>query len=403
MADVFIGRQPIFDPDLKVIAYELLYRRGQVSSADVIDGDLATSEVLVNSILEIGLDKIVGRHKVFFNFTRRFLLEQQHIPFPSEQVVIEVLEDILPEPEIIEAARAYSQRGYNIALDDYVFTPGMEPLLEVADIIKIDLRGVDRKKLEANIPSLAARGLVLLAEKVETYEEFQFCKDLGFSCFQGYFLSHPKVIQGRSLPPNRLSVLRLIAALMQPDLEIADLERIIETDVILSVKLLRHINSSFFGLVSPVNSIRHAVSLLGMQHVRNWANMIAMASVDDKPLELVTMALIRARMCELFSRKEGVGDSATSFTVGMFSVLDGLMDLPMEEILATLPISDEVSEAILHHSGPIGTYLRCCQAYERGDWEKTNLLKADTQAVTDIFLQAISWADEAMAQLSLEN
>ncbi len=400
MADIFIGRQPIFDSNLKVVAYELLYRRGQVSHANVVDGDQATAEVLVNSILEIGLDKIVGRHRVFFNFTRRFLLEKQHIPFPPEQVVIEVLEDIKPEADILDAAREYSTMGYDIALDDYVFTPGMEPWLEVADIVKIDLRGVERSVLESRIPALANSGVKLLAEKVETHEEYQLCKQLGFSYFQGYFLSRPKVIYGHSLPPNRLSILRLMAALMQPDLDMADLERIIEADIVLSVKLLRHINSSFFGLVAPVESVRHAIGLLGIKHVRDWANMLAMISVDDKPLALVTTALVRARMCELLTKEEGIGDPGAAFTAGMFSVLDGLLDITMKEILHTLPISEELREAILYHAGPLGNYLRCCQAYEKGDWDKMGMLTSDSEVITNIYLMSINWADKATAYLS---
>ncbi len=393
---VFIGRQPIYNRDLTIHGYELLYRCDERNCANVVDGDLATTEVIVNALLEIGLDKIVGYLPAFFNFTRRFILEQRHYPLPPGQLVIEVLEDVPADPEILEALRELSRRGHRIALDDFIPSAAARSLLDLADIVKIDIRQHSVQELKGIVDQVKHLPLQLLAEKVETLEEFEICRDLGFDLFQGYFLSRPNVIRERNLAAHRLSTLRLLGQLQSPHVEIDELEETIRRDIGLSFKLLRSVNSVYFGLRQRVSSIRHAIVLLGLQHIRNWATVVAMSNLDEKPVALLGTSLIRARMCERLVGDKDTERQGLFFIVGLFSVLDALFDRPLEEILYQLPLAQEICDALLHHKGEAGGTLQTVIAYEKGDWDAIGESQFEPQILTQAYLDAIQWADSAL-------
>lgn len=399
-AEVYVGRQPIYDRKLNIYAYELLYRRCSQSQHAVIeDADQASSEVVANALMEFGLEQVVGTKKAFFNFSRGFLVQQKEIPFSVDKVVIEVLEYVPPDPDVITAVKNYANSGHPIALDDFTFQPELEPLIAYADIIKVDIMQLSRQELEEKVPRLHRANVKLLAEKVETEEEFELCKRLGFNYFQGFYFSRPKLIRGRKLPPNRLGVMRLLAQLQAPDVEIADIEKLIETDVMLSWKLLKHINSSYYGLMSQVNSIRFAISYLGLHQIRMWCSVLAMCSLDDKPKELMNRAMVRARMCQLLAGEAADEAQASSyFTVGLFSILELLLDMPFDEILDSMPLADEVNRALLYHQGPMGTCLACALAYEQADWAVVANQVWSRETVVNAYLQAIAWADDITQQ-----
>lgn len=399
LEDVFIGRQPIFDRKLEIAAYELLYRRGMVPSAEIAGGDQATLEVILNAFVDIGLDAVTDHRPAFLNLTRAFLTGQHDLPFSPQQAVLEVLEDVTIDDTLVDSLRKLKNKGFRIALDDFVYSERAVPLLELADYVKLELPAIPPQALSRQVEQLRRYPVRLLAEKVETREDFEHCLKLGIDYFQGYFLSRPTVIQGQRVPPNRLVLLRLLAALQQPQAGIDEIEALIRQDLVLSYKLLKVINSPFYGLRTRVHSLRQATVLLGLRNVRAWASLIALAGQGDKPQALVQTAMIRARHCELLALAVQDPTPETFFTVGLFSLLDALLDLPLPDILAQLPLDGVVLAALLEHRGAAGAALRCAQAYENADWDGVGFAPLSPGQIREAYLEAVRWAQCASATL----
>jgi EAL and modified HD-GYP domain-containing signal transduction protein len=400
MHDVYVGRQPIYDRQLEVYAYELLFRSGEVNQARVMDGDQATSQVILNTFMEIGLETIVGPKLAFINLTRDFILQDYSFVFPAGRVVMEVLEDIPVDTELLTAVRRLSTQGYLIALDDFIYHERLQPLVELADIIKVDILALDQRALQEHVATLRQYKVKLLAEKVETQDHFKYCRDLGFDYFQGYFFCKPEVIRGQRVPANRMTTLQLLVKLQDPETDFAELEAIISRDVSLSYKLLRVVNSAFYAMPQKVDSLRHALLRLGTRQIATWISLILLSRIDDKPHELMVTAMVRAKMCELLAQALKHPNKDRFFTVGLFSALDALMNSPMEEILISLPLSNDITSALLHNVGVLGDALRCVLAYERGDWEAVNCYGVDGSTITEAYLQAITWTTETSNTLA---
>jgi len=314
--------------------------------------------------------------------------------------MLEILEDVEVDDQLVEAVQRLKRQGYTIALDDFTFSDSIKPLLEMVDIVKLDVREHDPAALEGQLRLLLPYGKKLVAEKVESYEEFEACKLLGIDYFQGDFFCKPKVLRQRAIPSNRLAQLKLIAQLNSDDADFDEVEKLISRDVGLSFKLLRYINSAFFSLPQKVGSVRHAMVLLGLQAIKRWSTLLVMAGVDDKPHELIVTALIRARMCELLSPSQVQREHEEHFTVGMFSVVEALMDAPMEKILASLPLSDELKIALSEQEGPKGRVLGAVLAFESGDFQKlVELAPRVGVSVQDAYNQSVAWASEASREL----
>ncbi|MEQ6342652.1 MAG: HDOD domain-containing protein [Gammaproteobacteria bacterium] len=319
MLDIYIGRQPIYDRQLKVVAYELLYRDGSQNRAQFVDGDAASRQVVINTFLEIGLDQLVEKHqKAFINLTRNFFLHTNPMPFPKEQVVLEVLEDIVFDEEMLTALQRLVQEGYTLALDDFIFSEQARAACEIAKIVKIDVLALDTKGLEEHVRLLRTFNVKLLAEKVETHAMLMQCKELGFDYFQGYFLSRPNIVAGKSPPSMRITTLRTLGVLQNPRLDLEELAEVIAQDVSLSYKLLRYINSAAVAMPRKIDSVRQALVIAGLNCIRSWATLIALSSIDDKPQELMSIALIRGKMCELIAEKTREKDKETFF-IGNYS------------------------------------------------------------------------------------
>ncbi len=394
MHDAFIGRQPIFDRNIKVYAYELLYRHGFVNYAVIDDDDAASGTVLINLLLEIGLDNLVGQHKAFCNFPRGFLLQEKDLSFAADRLVVEVLETVEAEESIIAAVRGYSERGHMIALDDFVYREELRPLVELADLIKIDIMDLGMAKVAEQVRIISAiKPLKFLAEKVETKEEFKQCLDLGFDYFQGYFFSKPVVVTGKKLPPARMAMLQLMSELQNVDVSMDQIEEIIQTDVNLSVKLLRQVNSSYYNLVNEVTSVKQAIVRVGLQHIRTWASVLMMGSVSDKPDELITIALVRGKMCESLALQQNIPDVTSYFTVGLFSLLESILDTPMEKILSELPLSDDINRALLTGDGNMGAVLKCAMDYEQADWQAVADCGISQDNLVASYCNAVAWAE----------
>ena len=400
MLDAFIGRQPIYDRNLNVFAYELLYRNGIENLADFVDGDQATSQVILNAFLEIGLDRVVGNHRAFINLTHDFVIGKNPLPYAPSQVILEILEDVKTDREVIAGIQRLSKKGYLIALDDFTLNDERKPLLEFIDIIKVDLPTLTNGQLAEYIRSLKPCKVKLLAEKVETQQQFELCKDLGFDYFQGYFFCKPNIIKASRAPANRLAIMRVLSKLQDPLVDVRKLEELITHDVTLSYKVLRSINSAFYALPRVIESIHQAVVYLGNKAIKQLATLIILSGVDDKPHELVVTALLRSKMCELIAQKLGAVDTESYSTAGLLSILDALMDKSMDELLQQLPLSDEINNALLYRDGQLGDVLKCVLAYERGDWEEAKNIDLEAQELLDCYLQAIEWANTVNQELT---
>jgi len=399
VSEIFIGRQPIYDRKLGVYAYELLFRAADMNTATITDGDKATSDVIINTFLEIGLDNIVGDRLAFINLTRSFFVNEHSISLPKDRVALELLEEIEADDEVVAGVKRLSDQGYTIALDDFIYHESLKPLVQLADIIKIDIMALDRDEVRDHVQALREHPPLLLAEKVETQEEFDYCMELGFDYFQGYFFAQPKVIRGQRLPNNRLAILKLLSQLQDPDISPQQLEDLIAQDVAFSYRILRYVNSASFAMPRTIESIQQAVVLLGLQSIKSWTTLLAMSQVDNKPAELVITALVRAKMAEELARAQKAERPDSFFTVGLFSALDALMDNTMEEILTQLPLADHISDALLHRKGLHGEVLSSVLAYERGQWDQIPATRLKRSRIRDCYLTAVQWATDIRQQL----
>ena len=402
MHTALIGRQPIYGINVKMFAYELLYRDEQSNHATFLDGDSATANVMLNTFLEIGLGQIVGNsHKAFINITRSILLQGLCQALPSDRVVLEVLENIEPDPPILEALTELSEQGYTIALDDFVFHESLRPLVALADFIKVDVLALPHESLKEHVQILRQYPVKLLAEKVESYEDFEFCQSLGFDYFQGYFFCKPKIVEGRRVPANRITILDLLSKLQDQKIEVSKLEEVIRRDVSLSFKILRYVNSAYCGLPRQVESIGQAACMVGIDRLRMWATLMALGSLEDKPYELLEISVIRARMCENLGIALGEDNSERFFMTGLFSVLDGFFDCEMSEILDALPLSPEITTALLARGGILGQVLNCIAAYEKGKWEELQCRALEPNSIRDAYLEAIEWTSQMLKSLKV--
>tara|TARA_B110000879_G_scaffold79048_1_gene109965 strand:- start:416 stop:1636 length:1221 start_codon:yes stop_codon:yes gene_type:complete len=389
---ILVARQPIFDKELEVFAYELLFRSGDKNIAGVTDGNSASSQVMINAFLEIGIDTISGGRVCFVNLTRDFIVGQLPLPFPPSICVIEILEDIQVDEELLTSIKSFTDKGFTVALDDYVFEKDKMPLFELIDIVKIDIMACDQDLLEDNVNQLKTRNVRLLAEKVETREEFELCKSLGFDYFQGYFISKPVVIKGVDLKPSRIALLKVLTMLEDPDCDIDVLEGLISRDVVLSYKLLRIISSPYFGFRREITSIKHAVVTLGLKAIRDWFVVIALTNIDDKPNELILMTLQRAAMMKSLSKDFQV-NSDVAFTTGLFSLIDAIMDQPMSTILNALSLSNDITSALIAGEGSLGELLTTVILYERGRWEELEHSQDGSDEFGTHYLEAVNWAN----------
>ena len=339
MSAVFVARQPIFDPELDVTAYELLFRgSNSLDRALISDNDEATSTVVINAFTELGLDTVVGAHRAWLNVSRDFVMQSMALALPADRVVLELLEDQTVDAELLAALDVLRRNGYQIALDDFIWSEEREPLLSHVDIVKVEVLNRPHEDVAADVERLRPYGLRLLAEKLETREDYERCAALGFELFQGYFFCKPETLSARGVAPNRLAMLQLVAALQDPNIQFGDLEGLISRDVALSYRLLRYINSAFFGLRREVDSIGRALALLGLENVKRWSTLTIFAGIDEKPREVIVTGLTRARFCELAGpRHFDEAQPDRLFTLGLFSVIDALMDAPMAEVLAKVP------------------------------------------------------------------
>lgn len=405
MIEFYLGRQPIYDHKLELFAYELLYRASEVNEAHFVDADQATSQVLLNAYLEVGLERLVDRHLAFVNLTRAFLLGDNPLPAACGRLVLEVLENIEVDAALVQAVRRLAQQGYLIALDDFIWHASLQPLVDLAHFVKIDVQALERDTVREHVAAIRAiRAVPLIAEKVETEEEFEHYKAMGFDYFQGFFFCRPNVLRGQRLPGNRPAVLRLLRRLQQPDLGVAELESLLGQDPGLSYRLLRYLHADAAGGPAP-SSVQEALRALDIEALKTWVALSALTGLDDQPTGLTETALVRARMCASLAEALGETEPQAFFMAGLFAALDVLLGADMAQILSGLPLSAELRAALLAREGRIGRVLNCVLAYERGDFAALRAqdraepgcaeLSADT--LSALYCGAVAWADSVLA------
>ncbi|WP_028669824.1 EAL and HDOD domain-containing protein [Saccharospirillum impatiens] len=401
MAQFFIARQPIYDRSLKVIGYELLYRDSDVDSARFDDPERASSDAILNSFIHIGIDTLTGSGLVFINLPKAFITNEALTPMFRDQCVLEVLEDITATPDVLLGLERLSQQGFKLALDDFELTPETRPLLRWAHYVKVDVLGRDREELAALLTQLRRYPVQIIAEKVETQAMKQVCEELGFDCFQGYFYCRPQVVMRKSVAANKAVVFDLLGKLQQPEVGFDELEALLAHDITLSYKLLRYINSAAFSLRREVDSIKEAIVLLGIDNVKHWLALILMTRMDDsKPWELITTALVRARLCERIADQWYPEVRHQMFIVGLFSVLDALMDQPMVELLDTIILTMPVKLALLDQEGLAGEVFQKVLAYEQMDFASLDESPVSPAQWATAYLEAVKWADDSMAVIA---
>lgn len=394
-----IARQPIFNTRKNLYAYELLYRGLAGLNLSQIGGDRATSALLTSSFFTEGLEKISNGRPCFVNFTEELLLQNVAANFPSDKIIVEILEDVRPTPAVIDACRRLKKQGYTLALDDFVFDRKLMPLIELADIIKFDFRLTPVLQVKEALRSLAPYRIHLLAEKVESYEEFDQAKSLGFTYFQGYFFAKPEVLQIRELAASRITLLSLVIEVNRPEIERKRLTELISSDVSISYKLFRYINSAYFSLLSRIDSIPYAITFLGEIEVRRFITMLAISAMaSNKPAELVRLAVIRAKFCEGLARLSRQRPNPDElFMVGLFSLLSAMLDAPVEKIFREVPISRNAILALTRLKGPFAGFLQAVIAYEHGEAETFRRfltdLKVPGEKVAETYLRAVYYAD----------
>ena len=402
-APVLVARQPILDRDRALHGYELLYRDADPEHARVGDGDgdgdRATAHVVITAFLDIGLTQLAEYGSIYINVTRDFLLSGAALALPRQRVVLELLEDMPVDAELVAAASELVRLGYRLALDDFVYAPRWEPLIALAEVVKLDVRALGMARTREHIALLERHDVTLLAEKVETEAEHQALHAMGVELFQGYFFAKPRLVQGARLPENTVATLRLLAVLQDPSTDLDQVTELVTQDPALSYRLMRFINSAAVALPIQVASVHRAVVCIGLDAVKRWVTLSAVMTIGRRHEALILLALVRARMMEELCRLSPECEPGVGFTLGLFSTLDAFLDHPLVDVLDSLALADELKSALLHGQGPYGALLKAVRGYERGDWAIACAHARNVSPATlgECYARAVTWARSAVA------
>lgn len=403
-----VARQPIFDRDLNTYGYELLYRRDKDETyADFDDPCCATMCVATSGFIK-SQESVNQSKRLFINFTERLIIDEAPRALPPSVAVIEVLEDVIPSQELIEKIVALKQDGYLIAIDDYEGTGDKEPLLNLADIIKVDVLNKNEEQVKSIFEPIANLNVLKLAEKVDSKEQYEFLNNMGFDFFQGYFFALPENMSGRKLSSSELSKFRILSKLNETVLEIDELVSIVNSDIPITYRLLKLMNSAAFGFSMKIESVRHAIVLLGSKRLIYWLRMVVMSDFNesDKPNELFVLALNRAKTLEEIAHEKNFTseEAETLFLLGMLSLLDVMLDSSFTDILDVLPLSEKFQNAYIHNSGQFADYLNLLRNLEINKSREIqrlaeNNLNISTQLVYDAHIRALNWTDAIFTEL----
>lgn len=392
----YVARQPIFDRTMNVFGYELLFRSGLENSFRG-DNEEASRATLDRSLL-MGLDVLCDGRRAFVNCTRDTLIKGLVTLLPSSSTVVEILESVSPDPDVMAACRTLKDEGYTIALDDYVAHDPREPLAEIADIIKVEMRLTTEEQRVAMMKRFGLGPCRMLAEKVETQADFIKARDLGFVYFQGYFFRRPEMLSTRDMPAHRFNYLRMLQEVSRPELNLPALEELIKAEASVCYRLLRYLNSSMFGFRSEIHSVRHALSILGERDIRRWVRLVAAVGAgQERTSDLVLSALVRGRFGELLAPHVPHGESDL-FLLGLLSLIDAMLEMPMATILEKIPLDQPTKAVLLGQPSALRPVFQLMLAHESGEWEAassiSHSLRLDPEKVAGCYWQAQEWARE---------
>ncbi|HYK87432.1 MAG TPA: HDOD domain-containing protein [Acidobacteriota bacterium] len=395
----FVARQPILDRHKTIFAYELLFRSG-LENFFHSDEPTQASSIVVDSVLLHGIKSLAGKEKAFLNVTQDILVRQFATCLPKEQAVIEILETVEPNDQVIDACKALKQNGYLIALDDFVESEKIKPLIRLADFIKVDFKTTPEWICRYLVEQYAPSGIKMLAEKVETHEQFHDAMGMGYSYFQGYFFCRPEILFGRDIPAYKLNYLLLLREINREEPDLAKVENVLKRETSLTYKLLRYLNSAAFAFVGEIKSIRHALSLLGLKEIRKWTSLVSLACMaDDKPDEVVVNSVVRGKFCENLAVHVRLENRSTElFLMGLLSMMDAILERPLDEILEELPISSDVKLALLNGTNLFRYVYELVLAYERGNWNRTAqfaaAMRVAESSITQAYIDAVRWGQK---------
>jgi EAL and modified HD-GYP domain-containing signal transduction protein len=397
-SNVSLARQPIVDSRLSVMGYELLYRKNAVATqADVIDDVGATAQVISASLFEFGIENLVGSNKAFINFPRAYLLSSSGMPINKDNIVVEVLESAGFDAMLLSALRRWVAAGCSVALGDFVFGSKLTPFIELADYIKLDILSLGHDKFHEQVESLRGFNVQIIAEKVETWEDYQFCRLLGVELFQGYFFERPEVMSSKTSQVNSMTLLQLMSSLLNTSsFSVEELERIVSQDAGLVHKLLRYLNSPMTGLVASVDSVRLAIMLIGVEPLKSLTNLLLMSEMVGDRHALLEQIMVRAKHAELFAKIRGYDNQDKYFLAGMLSMMDVCTGMKLDDVLGELPLPNEFINAIVHRSGRVGDTLDLVEHYSNDHIIKN---QQDMDDLKFSYLDAIKWTDDFLVAI----
>jgi len=397
----YIARQPIFAADKTVYGFELLFRDGEANSFPNIDADEATSKLLLQHHLLLGVESITGNKPAFINFSEDTLIHRFPTSINPASTVIEILETVPASPELLEVCQNLHSQGYKLALDDHDFDPKWDEFLPYITYVKIDVLQFNLLQISRYLRRIADYPLTLLAEKVETAEQFEKLKLMGFDLYQGYLFARPEMMKQKQLSSSKANLLALIAEASRPELDFDVLAGICQRDVGLSYKLLRFVNNSQFAARQPISSLKLAMVSMGEPELKKFIALLALANLSDgEQDDRLTVALVRARFCDLLAEQKHLSNNPPSaFLTGLFSNVHEIIEQPQPAMLQQLPLQSEIKQALLTQSGLLGQMLRLSMAFERGDWETTVALEQKISGIAElaeVYQQAVRWADSIL-------
>jgi c-di-GMP-related signal transduction protein len=391
----FVARQPILNREQQVFAYELLFRDGVENFFRATDAEAAARSTLDSSLL-MGFDVLCNGHKAFINCTRDLLVKDGITLLPAQHTVVEVLESVSPDEVVIAACERLRASKYLIALDDFVANDPRQGMAASVDFIKVDFERTTAAERSDLVKRFGNPRCQMLAEKVETREQFETALETGFNYFQGFFFRRPEVLKAREIPTNQVNYLRMLQAVSREEIDIRQLEAIIKTEASVLYRLLRYLNSPLFGMRNEIHSIRHALAILGEREIRRWIRLVALVSAgQQKTSDLVLSALVRARFCELISKKIPRTQSDL-FLVGMVSMMDAILDIPMSEVLEKISLDQDTRSVLLGNGGKLQPVYELMLAQEAGKWSTAqgfaSQLRVSESELGEMWWQAMQWA-----------
>ncbi len=397
----YAARQPILDRNKKLFAYELLFRDSLDNVFPDIDGDEATSKMIEASQFNMGISEFTGSKPAFINFTQDTLAKNYPEMLAPEEVVIEILETVKPGKKLLAQCKELHQKGYTIALDDYVHQSVWAHFYPFIKIIKVDIKDTSLEDIKQIINAVKDHSHIqLLAEKVETYEEYNQLLQMGFEYFQGFFFAKPEVVKTKSLSPSQMAMAELLYETSKPELDLNSITSVFERDVSLSYKLLRYANSAIFRRRSEISTIKQALVILGSGELKRFLGlMFAVTANPDKPTELIKLAMTRAKFCELIAHEiPSKIDISIAFLTGLLSMIDAILDEDMASVLEKLPLAQEIKDPLLTRKGVMAALIKLVELIEHAEWDKTDIvmdkLKLNKETAVEHYNQALSWADE---------